>query len=536
MVFLIKVSIVILILWTFYKLILERESFFAVNRFYLMACLMLAAVLPFITLPKLVNHQGVVNTWLERTSLQNTDRTVYEPIESRTKDFDPITSVSLEKNNSVSQLAIETNSFEFWMFILYVFGVIVLSVHLFLQLASIYLTVRRTENSLEDSGCTIVNVTDDNGPRSFFRYVFINPEKYNIETYEQILEHERIHVTQKHSIDLLLSEIAIIVLWFNPIVWMFKKEVEKNIEYQTDALLLESPVVEPQSYQMNLLQIGVERKPLRIVSNYNQSLIKKRIVMMNKKKSNGYSYWKYAFIAPTLLITLLVLNRPFSAIAQEATISSASNDIRNIEIGGLVLDADSLMPIEGATIYDKGYGVLAKTDEDGYFRANLDYAKTKGGIYFGFNVGKEGYLTSNQEENWGIQDSKISAVYYIGINKKNSKSDSFSELILNANDSSKNSIRSDFKDIADSIKERREFDKKVEIAKRGNEDVFISIDENFYIVNETGLIELNSKDDLVSIDGKRSISASNLNSLVKRKEIKGMTPLSGIIPFEIYMK
>ena len=167
---------------------------------------------------------------------------------------------------------------------------------------------------------------DNSGPRSFFKYIFINPNTYNSETYEQILEHEKIHVEQKHSIDLLLSEIAIIVLWFNPFLWWFRKEVEKNIEYQTDALLLESSVVEPHNYQMNLLEIGAQRKPLTIVSNYNQSLIKKRIIMMNKKKSNGHSYWKYAFIAPTLLVTLLLLNQPFSIQAQNQVESTYMNE------------------------------------------------------------------------------------------------------------------------------------------------------------------------------------------------------------------
>lgn len=108
MVILLKASIVTFILLTFYKLILERESFFAVNRLYLMACLLLAAILPFITLPKLVNHQGVINTLLERTSFENNDKAIYEPIESEIKDLDPINNISHEKNNSVAPSFNET--------------------------------------------------------------------------------------------------------------------------------------------------------------------------------------------------------------------------------------------------------------------------------------------------------------------------------------------------------------------------------------------------------------------------------------------
>ncbi len=162
----------------------------------------------------------------------------------------------------------------------------------------------------------------------------------------------------------------------------------------------------------------------------------------------------------------------------------------------------------------------------------MDYAKTKGAIYFGFNVGKKDYVTAHQEENWGVQPSKI--LYYLGINKQNSTSDSFSKHLINPSDLSFNSVKATFAAIEESIKNKRVFDKKIGIAKRGNEDVFIAIDGNFYIVNATGLIQLNSKNDVVSIDGKRSVLASTLNSVVKRKQIKGMTPLSGNIPFEIY--
>jgi ankyrin repeat protein len=316
MIFLAKASIVILVLLAFYKLLLERESFFAVNRIYLMVTLLLVFTLPFISLPKMVEHQGIVNGWLEWTTYQKPTQTDFEATELETKISETERTQTLGKSNPVAPSASRDYSFAFWLFWIYIFGVVILSAHLIFQIIGIYLTVRKTDDRVVDLEYALLNVKDDSGPRSFFKYIFINPEKYDSETFEHILEHEKIHVAQKHSIDLLLSEIAIIVLWFNPFVWLFRKEVEKNIEYQTDALLLESSLVEPQNYQMNLLEIGVERKPLTIVSNYNQSLIKKRIVMMNKKKSNGHSYWKYAFIAPTLMVTLLLLNQPFSIHAQ----------------------------------------------------------------------------------------------------------------------------------------------------------------------------------------------------------------------------
>ena len=321
MVFLLKASVVILMLWLFYKLLLERESFFAVNRIYLLVSLLLVFLLPFIALPELVNHQGVVSNWLEQTPLQEPPKGQVSSVESELKNVRSTNNAISEENSPINVPPATGKSIGSWLFLIYVFGVIVLAAHLLFQLATVFFQVQRANDKVDDVNCTIVNVGDDNGPRSFFNYVLLNPKKYNSETYEHILAHEKIHVKLMHSIDLLLAEIAIIILWFNPIVWLFKKEVEKNIEYQTDALLVKSPAVETEKYQLNLIEIGVERKPLTIVSNYNQSLIKKRIVMMNKKKSNAHSYWKYAFIAPTLVATLLVLNQPLSVKAQEKVVS-----------------------------------------------------------------------------------------------------------------------------------------------------------------------------------------------------------------------
>ncbi len=321
MVFLVKASVVILILWLFYKLLLERESFFAVNRMYLLVGLLMVFLLPFIALPELVNHQGVVSDWLEQTPLQEPQESFVSSAESDPENVRSTNYVMSQENNPTNVPPTTGKSIGFWLFAIYVFGVIVLAAHLLFQLATVFFQVQRTVDKVDDVNCTIVNVEDDYGPRSFFNYILLNPGKYNSETYEQILEHEKIHVKLMHSIDLLIAEIAIIILWFNPIVWLFKKDIEKNIEYQTDALLLKSPAVETEKYQLNLIEIAVERKPLTIVSNYNQSLIKKRIVMMNKRKSNTHSYWKYAFIAPTLVVTLLLLNQPLSVKAQEKVVS-----------------------------------------------------------------------------------------------------------------------------------------------------------------------------------------------------------------------
>ncbi len=113
------------------------------------------------------------------------------------------------------------------------------------------------------------------------------------------------------------AKLAVILLWFNPLVWLLKKEIERNIEYQTDSLLLEEGQISRNQYQLSLVQIAAPHKPLTITTNYNQSLLKQRILMMNAKKSILHGYWKYTFLAPLFFGTLLLLNKP--AISRTAT-------------------------------------------------------------------------------------------------------------------------------------------------------------------------------------------------------------------------
>ncbi|MBA4058268.1 MAG: hypothetical protein C0490_26360, partial [Marivirga sp.] len=195
------------------------------------------------------------------------------------------------------------------------FGVVIFSLNLFVQVANILLKTRNSTESVHDIDGVVINKHSVQEPCSFFNYIFINPESYDYDTYEQIVAHEKIHVRKLHAVDLLLAEIAVILLWFNPLIWIFRREVEKNIEYETDDLMLKGTTVEKEQYQMNLLKIATHKKPLTITTNYNQSLIKQRILRMNAKKSNPHSYWKYAFMAPLLLVMLLVINRPISGLA-----------------------------------------------------------------------------------------------------------------------------------------------------------------------------------------------------------------------------
>ena len=355
---LIKASLVIIILLAFYKIFLEKESFFAVNRMYLLACLFAAFTLPFLCLPQLIEQQGIVSTLMEKSNPETFSASPNEIFLSKNKSYENSTKavskeistkVDPQKTEATTPSAIEnidataqsndllpiqetttpvvaptpssTKGIEFWILLIYFFGVVILSLNLFGQIVNTLLRVAKNKDKIEDEEGTIINMTNKIEPCSFFKYIFINPASYDYETYEQILAHEKIHVKQMHSIDLLLSELAVIALWFNPFVWKLRTEVEKNIEYQTDDLLLVKEPEEKEEYQLNLVKIATYTKPLTITTNYNQSLIKQRILKMNAKKSNPYGYWKYTFIAPLVFVIVLFLNKPITSFAQNKNLS-----------------------------------------------------------------------------------------------------------------------------------------------------------------------------------------------------------------------
>ncbi len=316
LVVLLKSSLIIAVLFVFYKTLLERESFFTANRIYLLACLALTFVLPFISLPKLVQDQGFIAKTLVQVDDRPTTSLDQETVSARQNTATLANPQNVSPNTDQYAVHSERGLY-YWITLIYFFGVIILTLNLLIQMVSLGIQVFRATEKIRDTGYVIVNSPRIKEPCSFFKYIFINPENYDYATYEQIIAHERIHVRKWHSIDLLLAEIAIILLWFNPFIWFFRKEVEKNIEYETDNLLVEKESVKKKSYQMNLLKIAALHKPLTITTNYNQSLIKKRILKMSTKKSNPHNYWKYAFIAPIVLVMLLSMNTPREVIASK---------------------------------------------------------------------------------------------------------------------------------------------------------------------------------------------------------------------------
>jgi len=205
-----------------------------------------------------------------------------------------------------------------WLFYVYLLGVVIFGAGFLLQLG-VLLYQSYARPVIKDGRYRIVEISGDRAPCSFGNTIFINPERYDWETYNQILIHEKIHVSGRHTLDIVVAEIALVIQWFNPFAWLYRREVENNLEFLTDAHVLLDASIERSAYQLSLLRVSAPHLSFSLTNNYNQSLLKRRIVMMNSQSSSRRTVWKYFFLLPLFTGLMCALNKPAIALGEATT-------------------------------------------------------------------------------------------------------------------------------------------------------------------------------------------------------------------------
>ncbi|MBJ6369580.1 M56 family metallopeptidase [Snuella sedimenti] len=150
-------------------------------------------------------------------------------------------------------------------------------------------------------------MTDNTPPFSFFKWMAYNPDQFNKEELNHIIAHEKAHIKQYHSIDILLCQFTAIVLWFNPFIWFYKKALQQNLEFIADSNAQNTSMCKT-SYQHVLLKTSMPSHQMALTSTFYNSSIKKRIVMLQKSKSKKRNLFKYALILPFLVLFLMGFN------------------------------------------------------------------------------------------------------------------------------------------------------------------------------------------------------------------------------------
>ncbi|WP_167616400.1 M56 family metallopeptidase [Maribellus sediminis] len=152
-----------------------------------------------------------------------------------------------------------------------------------------------------------VNVTlKDVHPFSFFNKIVISENTLEHPGLPLIVQHEEIHVREKHTLDILFAELLFLLQWFNPFAWLIKSAIKDNLEYLTDHEVVKTN--NPQAYQLAMLELLHKQSVAPFLTALNGSQLKNRIIMMKKKTENKYALLKQLVVLPLLAILVMGLS------------------------------------------------------------------------------------------------------------------------------------------------------------------------------------------------------------------------------------
>ena len=231
-------GIVSLFLMT-YWLFLRKETFFEANRAFLIFGILAAICLPFVTFTKEVAI--AMAEWHEAEVVTN------------------------EASFTEASQTTAIDGLQIFMYV-YIIVVALLVIKTLLQFASLYLTVYKGTKK-RSNGINFISVEDQIPPFSVFNNVVYNPRLHNEVALQQILDHETVHCKQRHSIDVILAELLLIIQWFNPLAWLYKRYLQENLEYIADkgALLQNHSKKE---YQYTMLRVSQQPAYASITTNF----------------------------------------------------------------------------------------------------------------------------------------------------------------------------------------------------------------------------------------------------------------------------
>lgn len=341
--YLLKVNVAFVLFYAFYRLFFYKDTFFKLRRAILLAFFGLALFYPLLNIQDWVRQQ--------------------EPIADVIYMYSAMLPEATAKADAAASVdwygwLLGSLGFIYWGIVAFLCG------RFLVQLSSI-LWLAHTSERVVIHETPVYALRKAAGPFSFFRMVFLHPESHSDKETDEILTHECTHVSQWHSIDVILSEMMCMACWFNPFVWLLKREVRHNLEYLADNTVIQSGY-DSKSYQYHLLGLAHHQSVTTLYNSFNVLHLKNRIMMMNKKRSPGIVRTKYLIFIPLVGILMLLSNieavaRLTVRLANEATVSNAM-----VTATGILVD-ETGKPLIGASVVVKGGKERTITDKKGAF-------------------------------------------------------------------------------------------------------------------------------------------------------------------------
>ncbi len=218
--------------------------------------------------------------------------------------------------------AVDKNHFISYQYfaMFYLLGVFLFSLRFFKNLFQLIYWIINS-NSINQNGTKVVILDDDFPPFSFLTTVFVSNKDYHKKEFPSILAHEKAHINQLHTFDILFIETLTVIFWLNPLVWMYKKSIQEIHEYLADQKAV-SVVDSANDYKKHLVNQFAGADLFRIGSNFGQLSLKKRIAMMGKIQSPKLALIKFLLLFP--IIALLLAAFAFT-VKEEKKLTSNNN-------------------------------------------------------------------------------------------------------------------------------------------------------------------------------------------------------------------
>ena len=357
LVYILKSSVCLALFYLFYRLLLSKETFHRFNRLALLGVLVLSCVVPFVEV------------------------TVQEPSEMA-QPF-----LSLEEMVVMEPVAVLDDAPMYFpwkelMLLAYVGGILFFLVRHMWSLGRMVRLLRTSRREKLEGGIVLFVHKEKVAPFSWMKMIAVSEEDLK-ENGQAILTHERAHIHNRHSWDLLLAEVCIFVQWFNPAAWLLKQELQTIHEYEADEWVIENGI-DAKTYQLLIIKKAVGARLYSIANSFNHSSLKKRITMMIKKKSNPWARMKYLYVLPLAAVAVAAFARPEVSNKLDEISSVKVNDLTSIvkaeevksvenssdekfKVSGTVLSADTKVPVMGASVIIRGTTNGTLTDLDGKF-------------------------------------------------------------------------------------------------------------------------------------------------------------------------
>ena len=274
--YLLKSGLVLGLFLTIYSVFLKKETHFQWHRFFLIIGVFLSFGLPLLVLTKVV----------------------YLPA-PETIQVIPLVNQTLNQETNLLNGSLLIGVF-------YGIGLMIMSFRFLQQSYSLYKIISKS-SATKFENQQYLNTSVKCSPFSFFDYIIIHKKLHTTDELSMILTHENVHSSQYHSLDILLSNVLLIVQWWNPLAWLYKKSMEENLEFIADTETIKE-ISCPKAYQYTLIKNTATIIQPALATHFYQSLIKKRIIMLNKPTSTSISRWKTILVLPLIALFFWTFN------------------------------------------------------------------------------------------------------------------------------------------------------------------------------------------------------------------------------------